>query len=124
MKEIVNHINAYILATERSCIEYTREYPHLKDLALETNRATPIQKAAFALHYLCCDMEDDQPIPVLAVNGILYYLEKRNHTCERNDLERMYEDLKLAFSNNETAVDIENILEKYMQHTHNQRNPD
>jgi len=114
MKEVVKNIHAYIHASEQSIVDYIREYPNLNDLALETNRTTPIQKASFALHYLCCNMREDQPIPVLAVNGILYYLEKKNYTCDRNNLERMYKELKLAFSNNETAIDIENILAKYM----------
>jgi len=50
----------------------------------------------------------------------MQFLENNNYIWKKRDLKNMYEELKLAFSNNKTAVDIENILEKYIQNTHNQ----
>lgn len=116
MKKVVHYILRCIKSSKLSGTDHFREYPKLMELGLEANGTHPMQKAAFALHYFCCDINDSQSKPVFVVEGVMHYLKDNGYTW--NDTESMYEELKLAFSNNETAVDIENILENYMQ-----RNP-
>ncbi len=114
MKEVVREIYACIHASGESINDYVREFSKVKDLALETNGTKPIQKAAFALHYLCCNINDNQSMPALVVEGILLYCKNKGYTWENNNLERMYKKLKTAFDKNKTAEDIECILTKYL----------
>ena len=83
-------------------------------IALERSGTEPIQKAAFALHYLCCNIDDNQSMPALVVEGILLYCKNKGYTWENNSLERMYKKLKSAFNQNKSAEDIECILTKYL----------
>ena len=114
MKEVVREIHACIHASGESINDYVREFSKVKDLALETNGTKPIPKAAFALHYLCCNINDNQSMPALVVEGILLYCNNKGYTWENNCLGHMYKKLKSAFDQNKSAEDIECILSKHL----------
>ena len=114
MKQVVREIYACIHASGESFNDYVREFSKVKDLALETNGTKPIEKAAFALHYLCCNLNDNQSMPALVVEGVLLYCKKNGYTWENNNLKIMYKKLKSAFDKNKAAEDIEGILIKYL----------
>ncbi len=114
MKNVIRDILACINASDESITDYIREFSKLKDLALETNGTRPIQKAAFTLHYLCCNLNDNQSLPALVVEGVMLYCKNKGYTWESNSLERMYKKLKSAFDENKTAGDIEDMLAMYL----------
>lgn len=113
MKEIAKTILQFIHARNIQSTAFYREFPKFKELGFEKNGTTPLEKAAFALHYLCCDEDKNPSTLAPIVEGTLYYLKNNNYKCNTESVEEMYTALKSAFDNNDTAEHIKGILTKY-----------
>ena len=115
MKEISNAIRQCIKAERNSEAYYFKLIPKLKDLALEEGGKTPLEKAAFTLHYFYIynDNNDVYDAPLYIVEGTLLYLDKKGFKLKR--LEDMYNKLNQAFKAKKSAKVIEEILKEHIQ---------
>jgi len=115
MKEISNAIRQCIKAERNSEAYYFKLIPKLKDLALEEGGKTPLEKAAFTLHYFYIDNDNNNDVydaPLYIVEGTLLYLDKKGFKLKR--LEDMYKKLNQAFKEKSAKV-IEEILKEHIQ---------
>jgi len=116
MKEISNAIRQCIKAERNSEAYYFKLIPKLKDLALEEGGKTPLEKAAFTLHYFYIDNDNNNNVydaPLYIVEGTLLYLDKKGFKLKR--LEDMYKKLNQAFKAKKSAKVIEEILKEHIQ---------
>src|SRR3990167_7250589 len=115
MKEISNAIRQCIKAERNSEAYYFKLIPKLKDLALEEGGKTPLEKAAFTLHYFYIDNDNNDVYgtPLYIVEGTLLYLDKKGFKLKK--LEDMYKKLNQAFKAKNAAIVIEEILKEHIQ---------
>ena len=116
MKEISNAIRQCIKAERNSEAYYFKLIPKLKDLALEEGGKTPLEKAAFTLHYFYIDNDNNNNVydaPLYIVEGTLLYLDKKGFKLKK--LEDMYKKLNQAFKAKKSAIVIEEILREHIQ---------
>lgn len=115
MKEISKAIRQCIKAERNSEAYYFKLIPKLKDLALEEGGKTPLEKAAFTLHYFYInnDNNDVYDAPLYIVEGTLLYLDKKGFKLKK--LEDVYKKLNQAFKAKKPAKVIEGILKEHIQ---------
>ena len=116
MKEISKAIRQCIKAERNSEAYYFKLIPKLRDLSLEEDGKTPLEKAAFTLHYFYIDNDNNNYVydaPLYIVEGTLLYLDKKGFKLKK--LEDMYKKLNQAFKAKKSAKGIEEILKEHVQ---------
>jgi hypothetical protein len=113
MKDVLKAIILSLKVGRTSIAYFFRDHPKLKSLSLEQYGNTPLEKAAFTLHYFFIDNDNNNyDAPVEIVQGIVLYLNWKGF--EFKNLESLYKDLSNAFNTKQSIKEIELILREHL----------
>jgi hypothetical protein len=116
MKEIFDAIILTLKVGRKSIAYFFKDHPKLTSLCLEQNGKTPLEKAAFTLHYFFVDNDDygndNYDAPTEIIQGVVFYLDRKGITLK--NIETMYRKLAIAFQEKQSMEEIEMTLQEHV----------
>ncbi len=116
MKEVSKSIILSLYALGINTTYFFKDHPKLKTLSLEQYGTTPLEKAAYTLHYFFVDNDDyendNYDAPTEVIQGVVFYLEEKGVSL--NNIESMYKKLSNAFQEKQSIEKIEMILQEHV----------